>query len=98
MRVILYTNSPPASDQFGFIPRGLLTLTLHLMKNNIIVAILVLTVLGLAGACLYQSEKIKKYSAYYDATESLLDTLENRYNWVDCIDSQDYYDAVDKLN
>ena len=34
---------------------------------------------------------------YYQGAEELLDTLENHYNWVDAIDNDAYYDAVDKL-
>lgn len=35
---------------------------------------------------------------YYLGAEELLDTLENHYNWVDAIDNEAYYDAVDKLH
>lgn len=38
-----------------------------------------------------------KYDNYYHATEELLDTLEDRYNWVDAYDPEDYYEAVDNL-
>ena len=34
---------------------------------------------------------------YYQGAEELLDTLENHYNWIDAIDNEAYYDAVDKL-
>jgi hypothetical protein len=37
---------------------------------------------------------------YYDATESLLDDLNNEYDWVDAYDNYNYYDAkhsVDSL-
>ena len=34
---------------------------------------------------------------YYQGAEELLDTLENHYGWVDAIDNDAYYDAVDKL-
>lgn len=44
------------------------------------------------------SQIINSYREYYSATESLLDTLEHHYNWVDGLDPQDYYDTVDKLN
>lgn len=46
----------------------------------------------------YKIELIKAYDAYNKATEDLLDTLENQYNWVDAIDSYDYYESRAKLN
>lgn len=68
------------------------------MKKNILITVLVLVVLILAGVTLYQSERLNAHKEYYKATEDLLDTLENHYNWVDAFDPQDYYDAVDRLN
>lgn len=68
------------------------------MKKNTVIAVLVLVVLILAGVTLYQSERLSAHKEYYKATENLLDTLENHYNWVDAFDPQDYYDAVDRLN
>ena len=68
------------------------------MKKNILIAVLVLVVLILAGVTLYQSERLSAHKEYYKATENLLDTLENHYNWVDSFDPQDYYDAVGRLN
>lgn len=68
------------------------------MKKNTLIAILALVVLILAGVTLYQSERLNAHKEYYKATENLLDTLENHYNWVDAFDPQDYYDAVGKLN
>ena len=41
--------------------------------------------------------RIQQYGAYYQGAEELLDTLENHYNWIDAIDNEAYYDAVDKL-
>lgn len=46
----------------------------------------------------YKTELIKAYDAYNKATEELLDTLENQYNWVDAIDSYDYYESRAKLD
>jgi len=40
---------------------------------------------------------INSYSNYYKATETLLDTLNEEYNWVDSFDS-DYYDCKDELD
>ena len=68
------------------------------MKKNTVIAVLVLVVLILAGVTLYQSERLNAHKEYYKATENLLDTLENHYNWVDAFDPKDYYDAVDRLN
>ena len=68
------------------------------MKKNTLIAVLVLVVLILAGVTLYQSERLNAHKEYYKATENLLDTLENHYNWVDAFDPHDYYDAVDRLN
>jgi len=67
------------------------------MKKNILIAVLVLTVLVLAGVTLYQSERVCTYKEYYRATESLLDTLEYHDNWVDRFDPYEYYEAVEKV-
>lgn len=34
---------------------------------------------------------LNAYDSYNKATEDLLDTLDNQYNWVDAYDPQDYY-------
>ena len=41
--------------------------------------------------------ELRAYKQYYNATENLLDTLENYYNWVDGHDPYDYYEAVEEL-
>lgn len=46
----------------------------------------------------YKRELICAYEQYYDATERLLDELENRYNWVDAYDPEPYYIAVERLD
>lgn len=38
------------------------------------------------------------YDSYNEATEDLLDTLDNHYNWVDAFDPQKYYDSRAKLD
>ena len=38
-----------------------------------------------------------KYYNYYKASEHLLDDLEQQYNWVDAVDSEEYYEAVDNI-
>nr|DAF36609.1 MAG TPA: hypothetical protein [Crassvirales sp.] len=46
----------------------------------------------------HKTELIKAYDAYNKATEELLDTLDNQYDWVDAIDSYDYYESRAKLD
>ena len=46
----------------------------------------------------YKTELIKAYDAYNKATEELLDTLDNHYDWVDAIDPYDYYESRAKLD
>lgn len=41
---------------------------------------------------------LSAYNSYNKATEDLLDTLENQYNWVDAIDSYEYYESRAKLD
>ena len=54
-----------------------------------------------AGHSITTSESVKyleAYDAYNKATEELLDTLDNQYDWVDAIDPYDYYDSRTKLD
>ena len=75
------------------------------MKNTITICSLSI-ILGMivgfvAGHSVAISESVKyleAYDAYNKATEELLDTLETQYNWVDAIDSYDYYESRTKLN
>lgn len=46
----------------------------------------------------YKVELIKAYEAYNKATEALLDSLEDQYNWVDGYDAYDYYGTKEKLD
>ena len=46
----------------------------------------------------YKIELIKAYDAYNKATEELLDTLDNQYDWVDAFDPYEYYDSRAKLD
>lgn len=46
----------------------------------------------------YKTELIKAYDAYHKATEELLDTLDNQYDWVDAFDPYDYYESRAKLD
>lgn len=41
--------------------------------------------------------RVQPYRDYYDATEALLDTLENDCNWVDRFDPYEYYEAKENL-
>ena len=43
-------------------------------------------------------EMISLYENYYDATEALLDTLDNHYDWVDAFDPEDYYVSIEKID
>lgn len=41
---------------------------------------------------------LNAYDSYNKATEELLDSLDNQYNWVDAFDAQDYYASRAKLD
>ena len=65
------------------------------MKKNtiIIIGLLVLTNLTALIGWSNANRKITRYHTYYKATENLLDTLDNHYDWVDAFDPYDYYEA-----
>ena len=75
------------------------------MKKTITICILSIT-LGMiagfvAGHSVATSESVKyleAYDAYNKATEELLDTLDNQYDWVDAFDPCNYYDSRAKLD
>ena len=75
------------------------------MKKTLIIYILSI-ILGMivgfvAGHSVATSESVKyleAYDAYNKATEELLDTLDSQYDWVDAIDSYDYYESRAKLD
>ena len=75
------------------------------MKKTLIICILSI-ILGMivgfvAGHSVATSESVKyleAYDAYNKATEELLDTLDNQYDWVDAIDPYNYYDSRAKLD
>ena len=75
------------------------------MKKTLIICILSI-ILGMiagfvAGHSVATSELVKYLEAYDDynkATEELLDTLDNQYDWVDAFDPYDYYDSRAKLD
>lgn len=70
------------------------------MKYLAVLAVLAIAA-GLTSGVCYKCNRyrqiIDSYRDYYKATEELLDTLEQRYNWVDGYDPYDYYEAVDNL-
>lgn len=41
---------------------------------------------------------LNAYDSYNKATEDLLDSLDNQYNWVDAYDPQEYYTSRAKLD
>ena len=54
-----------------------------------------------AGHSIATSESVKyleAYNAYNKATEELLNTLDNQYDWVDAFVPYDYYDSRAKLD
>lgn len=44
----------------------------------------------------HKTEPIKAYDAYNKATEELLDTLDNQYDWVDAKEDA-YYEALSSM-
>ena len=68
-------------------------------QKSLLLAVLVLLVSNMFCIAGWNSSmnQIDKYHYYYKSTEALLDTLENEYNWIDAIDSYEYYDAASKL-
>lgn len=75
------------------------------MKKTIILCILSMIIGMVAGFMVCQNTNntrvnhlLSAYDSYNKATEDLLDTLDNEYNWVDAIDSYDYYESRAKLD
>ena len=68
-------------------------------QKSLLLAVLVLLVSNVLCIAGWNSSmnQVDKYHYYYKSTEALLDTLENEYNWIDAIDSYEYYDAASKL-
>lgn len=65
---------------------------------SIILGMIVGFVAGHSVATLDSVKYLEAYDTYNKATEELLDTLETQYNWVDAIDSYDYYESRAKLD
>ena len=75
------------------------------MKKTITICILSYVLGMIAGlvaghstAATESAKCLEAYKSYNKATEDLLDTLENQYNWVDAFDPYDYYDSIAKLD
>ena len=75
------------------------------MKKTFFLCLLVAMVASEAGFMVCQNTTVKQqsnlieaYDAYNKATEELLDTLNNQYDWVDAFDPCDYYESRTKLD
>ena len=68
-------------------------------QKNLVIAVIVLLVMNVVTVIGWSKSmnQVDEYHYYYKSTEALLDTLENHYEWVDAIDSYEYYDATSKL-
>lgn len=65
---------------------------------SIILGMIVGFVVGHSTATSKSVKYLEAYDAYNKATEELLDTLENRYNWVDTFDPHNYYESRAELD
>ena len=75
------------------------------MKKTIILCIISMIIGMVAGFMVCQNTNntrvnnlLSAYNSYNKATEDLLDTLDNEYDWVDAFDPQDYYESKAKLD
>lgn len=75
------------------------------MRKSLVLCTLAAVVVFCAGFLVCQNttvrknnELIKAYDAYNKATEELLDTLDNHYDWVDAFDPYGYYKSRAKLD
>lgn len=71
------------------------------MKKTIIFCILSMVIGMIAGFMVYQNTNnnlLNAYDSYNKATEDLLDSLDNEYNWADAYDPQEYYASRAKLD
>lgn len=75
------------------------------MKKTIILCIISMIIGIVAGFMVCQNTNntrvnnlLSAYNSYNKATEDLLDTLDNEYDWVDAFDPQDYYESRAKLD
>ncbi len=71
------------------------------MKKTIFFCILSMIIGIIAGFMVCQNTNnnlLSAYDSYNKATEDLLDSLDNEYNWVDAYDPQEYYESRAKLD
>ena len=75
------------------------------MKKNIILCMISMIIGVIAGFIVCHNTMdteynslLNAYDSYNKATEDLLDTLDNHYDWVDAFDPQEYYESRAKLD
>ena len=75
------------------------------MNKTILLCIISMIIGMVAGFMVCQNTNntrvnnlLSAYNSYNKATEDLLDTLDNEYDWVDAFDPQDYYESRTKLD
>jgi uncharacterized protein YxeA len=75
------------------------------MKKNIILCMISMIIGVIAGFVVCHNTMdteynslLNAYDSYNKATEDLLDTLDNHYDWVDAFDPQEYYESRAKLD
>lgn len=84
------------------------------MKNNNNFALIIVSIICIINVILtgymqnrineltdsneFKRELITNYEGYYNNVETLLDELDDKYDWVDSFDPQEYYLAKEKLD
>ena len=61
------------------------------------IIIAVATISGLVAWNNHKEEELNALREYHIQAESLLDSLDNEYNWVDAVDHEGYYNATNHL-
>jgi hypothetical protein len=61
------------------------------------IIIAVATISGLVAWNSHKEEELNALREYHIQAESLLDSLDNEYNWVDAVDHEGYYQASHHL-
>lgn len=68
------------------------------MKTSLIIILVESILLFLSSAYIRETrEVISSYKEYYKASESLLDSLDAQYSWIDSYDVFDYYESKQKI-
>ena len=68
------------------------------MKTSLIIILVESILLFLSSAYIRETRGIiSSYKEYYKASESLLDSLDAKYNWTDYYDVFDYYEFKQKI-